>query len=187
MTRSKIDIWIKAGYKQLGTDGMDGIIIEKLAKILDLNKSGFYHYFGTMEYYVKSLLHYHVKQAKTIASEVAKCNKIDPDLLRLIVKHKGFFLVESQLLVKSRPSHFDENVDEAGKIVNEELLPLWRKVRDLPEDHSAAMGFLNIIRHFYYARMDAENINYGFLHALTVETEDVLDKIMDKHVSAPHQ
>jgi AcrR family transcriptional regulator len=51
MTISKINTWIKAGYKLLGTEGMDGIKVERLARILDLNKSGFYHYFGTMEFY----------------------------------------------------------------------------------------------------------------------------------------
>ena len=178
MTLSKVDTWIKAGYKLLGTEGMDGIKVERLAKILDLNKSGFYHYFGSMDSYVKSLLQYHVRLASTIASEVANCENIDPDLLQLIVKHKTFFLVESQLLVKSRPAHIDEDVDEAGRILNEVLLPFWLKTRDLPEDRVAAMGFMNIIRHFFYARIDPENINYEFLHALAVETQDVLDKIM---------
>jgi hypothetical protein len=137
-----------------------------------------------MGFYIKSLLHYHVRRASTIASEVAQCENIDPDLVLLIVKNKSFFLVESQLLIKSRPLHLDEDVDAAGRIVNEELLPLWRKVRDLPEDHAAAMGFLNIMRHFFYARIDPENINYEFLHALAVETDDVLDKIMDMHGSS---
>jgi len=187
MTHSKIDTWIRAGYKLLGTEGMDGIKVERLAKILALNKSGFYHYFGTMEAYVKSLLDHHVSLAKNIASEIANCQNIDPDLLLLVVKHKQFFLVESQLLVKSRPAHMDEDLDEAGRIVNEQLLPLWRKTSDIPEDASAALGFLNIIRHFFYARMDGEHIDYEFLHALAVETQDVLDKIMDRNVSTPHQ
>jgi AcrR family transcriptional regulator len=185
MTLSKIDTWIKAGYKLLGTEGMDGIKVERLAKILDLNKSGFYHYFGAMELYIKRMLQYHVGLATTIASEVARCQNIDPDLLLLIVEHKSFFLVEAQLLVKARSSHLDEGVDEAGRIVNDELLLLWRKTCDVPEDSSAALGFLNIIRHFFYARMDPENVNYEFLHGLAVETEGVLHKvIMDKHVSS---
>jgi len=187
MTLSKIDTWRKTGYKLLGTEGMDGIKVERVAKILDLNKSGFYHYFGTMERYVKRLLYYHVGLATTIASEVAKCQKIDPDLLLLIVKHKAFFLVESQLLVKSRPAHLDEDVDEAGRIVNGELLLLWRRTGDAPEDSSAALGFLNIIRHYFYARMDPENVSYEFLHELAAGTQDVLDKIVrDKHVLSHH-
>jgi AcrR family transcriptional regulator len=187
MSVSKIDTWIRAGYELLGAEGMDGIKVERLAKILNLNKSGFYHYFGTMESYLKRLLHHHVNLAKTIASELSNCQNIDPALLLLIVKHKAFFLVESQLLVKSRPARCTEDVDEAGRIVNKELLPLWRKTSDIPEDSSAALGFLNIIRHFFYARMDPDNVNYAFLHGLAAETQDVLDKIMmDKHVSLHH-
>jgi len=188
MTLSKIDLWISTGYKLLGTEGMDGIKVERIAKILALNKSGFYHYFGNMESYMKCLLQYHVSMARKISSEIARCQNIDPDLLRLVVKRKGFFLVESQLLVKSRPTHVDEDLDEAGRIVNDELLPLWRKMRHLPEDPSAAIGLLNIIRHFFYARMDGEHINYEFLHALTVETQVILDKTMARQFSSPqHQ
>jgi len=149
MTVSKIDLWISTGYKLLGTEGMDRIKVEHMAKILVLNKSGFYHYFGNMESYLKCLLQYYVSLARNIASEIARCQNIDPDLLHLIVKRKAFFLVESQLLVKSRPAHIDEDLDEAGRIVNDELLPLWRKIRHLPEDTSAAIGLLNIIRHFF--------------------------------------
>jgi len=185
MTASKIDTWIQAGYKLLATEGMDGIKIERLAKILTLNKSGFYHYFGTMESYHKNLLRYHIRIAKGIAAEIASCQNIDPDLLLLIVKHKAFFLVESQLLVKGRPTHVDDQVDEAGKIVNEELLPLWRKTDELPEDDSVALAYLNIIRHFFYGQVDAEHINYEFLHKLTVDTKGVMNKvIMDRHISS---
>jgi hypothetical protein len=102
--------------------------------------------------------------------------------LLLIVKHRAFFLVESQLLVKSRWAHFDEDIDEAGRIVNEELLVLWKKASDAPEDSSAALGFLNIIQYFFYPRMDPEHINYEFLHSLAVETQEVLDKVIDRHV-----
>ena len=39
MTASKIDKWISAGYELLGTEGTDGINVERGAKILNLNKS----------------------------------------------------------------------------------------------------------------------------------------------------
>ncbi len=43
---SKVEKWIKAGYALLATDEIDGINIERLARALNVNKSGFYHYFG---------------------------------------------------------------------------------------------------------------------------------------------
>jgi hypothetical protein len=46
----------RAGYELLSTDGMEGIKVERLARNLALNKSGFYHYFKAMDVFVKSLL-----------------------------------------------------------------------------------------------------------------------------------
>ena len=177
MSASKINAWVKAGYKLLGTEGTEGMKIERLARNIKLNKSGFYYYFGSMESYVSSLLEYHVEQARTISKEIAECDNIDPDLLLVIVKYKEFFLAESQILVKSRPWPFSGNFDEGGKIVSDVLLPLWKKTSGLQVDSRAAMGYLNILRHFFYARIDHEHINYKFLHELTSETREVLDKV----------
>jgi len=88
------------------------------------------------------------------------------------------------VLINSRPAHVDEDLDEDGRIVNDELLPLWRKIRHLPEETSAALGLLNIIRHFFYARMDGDHTDYKVLHSLTVETQAV--QIMDQQGSSHH-
>jgi AcrR family transcriptional regulator len=180
MSKLKIDAWIKAGYKLLGKEGVDGVKVERLARILQLNKSGFYHYFGSMKIYLKNLLEYHVEMAKVIAPEIATCENLDPDLLLLMIKHKGFFLVESQLLLKSKPAYFGADADESGKIINKELLPLWRKDTQLPADSAVALSYLNIILHFFYARINSENLSYQYLHSLTFETEEVLNKVVDE-------
>lgn len=177
MAASKIETWIKAGYKILGAEGVDGIKIERLARILKLNKSGFYYYFGTMESFLNSLLQYHIRHAQTIATEIGNCNNIDPDLLHLIVKHKGFFLVESQLLAKGKASHIKCDVDEAGLIINKALLQLWQNTGELPGNPTVLLDYFNILRHFIYSRIATETINYEYLHALAVETKGVLEKV----------
>ncbi|HMG91387.1 MAG TPA: helix-turn-helix domain-containing protein [Chryseolinea sp.] len=57
MGELKIEIWLKAGYKLLGREGMEGVKIERIARVLNLNKSGFYYYFKTMEGFLTCLLH----------------------------------------------------------------------------------------------------------------------------------
>jgi len=180
MTGSKVETWIKAGYELLGQEGMEGMRIERLARSLHLNKSGFYYYFGDMSAFMKGLIKYHVGRAKVIGMEIAMCENLDPDLLLLIVKHKEFFLVEAQLVVKSRVSHYYEDFDEAGIMISKKLLPLWKKSRNQIEDPAASLAYLNIIRHFVYARINPDNINYEFLHELAVETKGVLDKVIVK-------
>ena len=180
MSKLKIEAWVKAGYKIFAKEGIEGIKVERLARTLQLNKSGFYHYFGSMDNYLKNVLQYHVCMSKSIAEEISGCESFDPDLLNLIIKHKPFFLVESQLLLKSRPSYFGSDVDEASKIINKELLPLWRKETHLPEDSVAALSYLNIILHFFYARINSDNLSYQLLHSLTYETEEILNKVIDE-------
>jgi len=177
MGELKIEIWLKAGYKLLGREGMEGVKIERIARVLNLNKSGFYYYFKTMEGFSYLPASYHAHMAGEVAAEILRCQTIDPDLLLLIVRHKSFFLVESQLLVKSRFAHVNYEVDEAGKIITNELLAFWARNNSAPNDTDVALAYLNIIRHFVYARIDADHITYEFLHDLSVETKKAFEKV----------
>jgi len=185
MSESKIETWLKAGYVLLGTEGLDGVKIERLARVLNLNKSGFYYYFKTMEGFVKSLLHYHVHVANNVAAEIKLCETIDPDLLLLMVRHRSFFLVDAQLLVKSRLAHSGADVDEAGKIITNELLLFWQRNNEATGNTAGSFAHLNIIRHFIYARIDPDNVTYEFLHDLAAETRKAFEKVpTDRGVSS---
>jgi len=185
MTTSRIDTWIKVGYKILATEGVEGIKIERLARALKLNKSGFYYYFGTLKAYSNRLLEYHVDMARAISEEVKHCGNIDPDLLLLVVRRREFFLVESQLHLRGKPAFFDGDIDEAGELVNKAIVPLWKKSSGLQLQSSVALAYLNIIQHFFYARIYAANINYEFLHKLTAETKGVLNDVVAARVVSP--
>jgi AcrR family transcriptional regulator len=177
MTLLKLETWIKAGYDLLGTGGLEGIKIERLARILGLNKSGFYYYFNTMEGFLMHVLEYHVRMAREVAAELQQCNNIDPDVLLVVVRCKTFFLVESQLLHKNRNVHLHLNVDEAGSIVSDELIHLWHRIGESHADPETVMAYVKIIRHFFYARITADEIDYAFLRSLAAETKDVLVKV----------
>ncbi|HTE32714.1 MAG TPA: TetR/AcrR family transcriptional regulator [Chryseolinea sp.] len=166
---SKIEKWIKAGYQLLATDEIDGINIEKLAKALKANKSGFYHYFGSREEYFKSLIKHHIDRAQLVAAEIQHCETIDPDLLMVIVKEKTFFLVEAQLLLNGKHLKVELDTTEAGRIIADELVALWRKHNEPSGDLKGALATVDIFRHFFYARVDAQNISYKFLQGLLEE------------------
>jgi AcrR family transcriptional regulator len=166
---SKTEKWVEAGYRLLATDEIDGINIERLARVLKANKSGFYHYFGTREEYFKSLINHHIDRAKIVATEIQHCERIDPDLLMVIVKEKNFFLVEAQLLLKGKPLKVKFDTTEAGRTIADEVVTLWRKHNEPVTDLKGALATVDIIRHYFYARIDAQNINYKFLHGLLEE------------------
>jgi hypothetical protein len=48
-----------------------------------------------------------------------------------------------------------------------------------------ALAYINIIHHFFYARISADKMNYDFLHSLAIETKEVLNKVVDeKHITS---
>lgn len=56
-------VWTEGGYKIFANEGTEGIQVERLARILNLNNSGFYHYFGDLKSFIDELLKLHEKKA----------------------------------------------------------------------------------------------------------------------------
>ena len=48
--------WIQLGYKQFAEHGIKGIVVEKMASILSVNKSSFYWHFKTKKYFVEEII-----------------------------------------------------------------------------------------------------------------------------------
>lgn len=184
MSGAKAETWIRAGYEILSTEGINGIKIERLARNMRLNKSGFYYYFGGMKSYMKSLLEHHIHTAGEVAKGISACENIDPDLLLLVIKHKTFFLVESELVLKSKSQHDIHISSESAKIINQQLLQLWQKKSASPAETQVALAYLDIACRFFYSYIHAENINYEFLHTLVTETRNILHKVVRAEPSA---
>jgi hypothetical protein len=41
--KNSIRTWLEAGYDQFADEGLEGLQIERLSRITNLNKSGYYH------------------------------------------------------------------------------------------------------------------------------------------------
>jgi len=48
--------WINLGYRLFSEEGVTGIVVEKMAKKLKVNKSGFYWHFKTKEKFIEQLI-----------------------------------------------------------------------------------------------------------------------------------
>jgi len=54
--------WIKLGYKEFSDKGISGIVIEKMAKKLMVNKSSFYWHFSTKKEFIKQIIGFWVTE-----------------------------------------------------------------------------------------------------------------------------
>ncbi len=53
---AKKEDWINLGYELFSEQGVSGIIVEKMAKTLKVNKSSFYWYFKTKKEFIEQLI-----------------------------------------------------------------------------------------------------------------------------------
>lgn len=66
--------WIKLGFKLFSQKGISGIIIEKMALKLNVNKSSFYWHFKTKKDFINAIMEYWVyNDTQKIISKVEKC------------------------------------------------------------------------------------------------------------------
>src|SRR5688500_11665978 len=102
----KIAVWTEVGYNIFAEEGLDGIQVERLARILQLNKSGFYHYFGDLEIFFEELVKLHYAKAEIFFAELRDIKTIDPEYLCLLVKHKISNMFHMQLIRSPQDSSF---------------------------------------------------------------------------------
>lgn len=176
---SKAEKWLEAGYEMFAKEGSNSLKVERLARHLILNKSGFYHHFGSPQQFQIELFRYHVRVARQMALEIPDCKKIDPDFFLLIVKYKWCFLFQAQLLKRSNCANYETTYQEVSNIVNEPLLPLWAQHIRREYNTDTNLRYFNIFRDRFFARANDENMSYLFLHNLFTESEAVIKEIFE--------
>ena len=109
--------WLETAYNLLATNGPEGVRIEAIARILDANKSSFYHFFGTMEIFYDELMLHHLDSIDIALHECQNAGSLDPEYLNCVVDHKVAFMVQVQL---SRHKNIP-SFSKAHNVVNQKL------------------------------------------------------------------
>jgi AcrR family transcriptional regulator len=174
----KAAIWTEVGYDLFAAEGLDGIQIERLARILQLNKSGFYHYFGDLDAFCQELLTLHNTKANLYFSEIQNVKSIDPEYLCLLVKYKTPLMFQLQLIRSPHNSLFYNAAKKLDGRTDVLLRDLWSDYLGLTEHPDLAVSYFNIVRDMFYARLSFQNCNYSFLHSLITEAKTVMRQIV---------
>jgi len=173
-----LSVWTEVGYSLFAEEGLDGIQVERLARMLQLNKSGFYHYFGDLDGYCEELLKVHKRKTDVYLEEVATLKSIDPDFLMLLVKYKVPIMFQLQLLRTENPLFHKaaELVDQKEEVI---LRDRWAEYLGIHENPSLAIRYYSIVRDMFYARVNLKNLEYPFLHKHMVEAKAVMQQMTD--------
>jgi len=180
-------LWTEVGYELFATEGLDGIQVERLARILQLNKSGFYHYFGDMEVFCDELLRLHDKICDQYLIEVSKLTSIDPGFLQLMVKYKTGVLFNLQLIRHNDNPLFHkkaERVDQEEEVL---LRGLWSDYIGFHDNPNLAIKYYGTVRDMLYTRLSPQNFDYPFLHSRMAEARLLMDQMIKQETNQQYR
>jgi len=184
MSKSKnASVWTEAGYSLFAEEGIDGIQIERLARILQLNKSGFYHYFGDLEIYHAELLRLHEQKADQFLYDLKHIKTIDPEYFQVVVKYKVPVMFQMQLLrCKNMPAlrNIAEVIDQKENVI---LGDLWNDYLGFCDNPDLAIRYFIVVRDMFYTRASLQNLTYDFLHDLITEAKVVMQQITESNTT----
>jgi len=87
--------WINLGFKIFAMEGESGIIVEKMAKMLKVNKSSFYWHFKTRKHFIKDIIMLWVNNATEQIIHLTNIKKTAKEkvktLVSLIYKQDPYF------------------------------------------------------------------------------------------------
>jgi AcrR family transcriptional regulator len=171
--------WIEAGYDQFAAEGLEGIQVERLARITGLNKAGYYHYFGDRETFLEKLMEHHLQLAITYTNELKQIRQFDPEYMELLIKYATPLMVTSQLV---RNRH-DELLVRTHQQINEMIDPVLSKLfADFigHKDHlEFSTKYYNQVRYMFHAQITPERINYPYLRDFLYEARDVIQQAIE--------
>ena len=92
---AKKEDWINLGYRTFSEQGASGIVVEKMARILNVNKSSFYWHFKTRKDFIENLITFWIKnetERMIFLSDSKKTGaKKFKTLIDLVYKQDPFF------------------------------------------------------------------------------------------------
>jgi AcrR family transcriptional regulator len=174
-------LWITAGYEVFSKEGPAGIMIERLAHILNLNKSGFYYYFGSLETYFEHLMLYHGQQSEEFVAQAKSMKNFLPDYIQFMSDYQLPVMVQRQL---SRSRHipvFGKMYEEVHRKVDPVILPLWADFIETNDDPALALQYLDLYRESFYARVTPDMLSFEFMCDLSLEAKDICQRFRNSY------
>lgn len=176
------NLWIEKGYEIFAEEGPDGLLIERLARILNLNKSGFYHYFGDRDTFIEQLLKRHQALANELIEEYKLIDEFDPGFIKAMLKFKNAVLFHMQLVRYRQIGVFYNCYHKINVHVDKAAVRTFSKFIGLGNNPELAHKYFMQARDMFYSRVTRENLNEEFLRELIYEVREVAQKIQNQAV-----
>lgn len=155
--------WIETGYGIFAHEGPAGLRIEYIARIIGKSKSSFYHHFADLEIFTDLLLEQHLQRSADIAQRMRQCQRLEPDMLDLLVSVKEDILFQRQLRIHRQVPAFGRCIAQAHGPIEEALLGLWSQALGLASRPQLARAMLKLVVDNFYLRITSDTLDQAWL------------------------
>jgi AcrR family transcriptional regulator len=171
------EIWISEAYQLVASVGFDKLSVESLARQVGKNKSSFYHYFGDLELFENVLLDYHINATKDFASEINKCQSLNPDVLILMIQMKIDLFFHKQLRINREKSSHKACFEKSYQIFQDAIFDKWIAFLGLSNQKFFGEALLNLASENFLLRITPANFTFDWLVAYVSEFAEMMRKI----------
>jgi AcrR family transcriptional regulator len=170
-------LWVEQGYQLFAEEGLEGIQVERIARILQLNKSGFYHYFRDQEGFCAQLVALHLDKLDHFLDGIQQCKQLDPDYLLLLIRYAPTVMFQVQLTRNKEHHSFYKVSEVVDQRVNQTLHKLWSDFIGVQHSQDLTLRYYFIVRDMFYTRISFSNLNYQFLRDFVSNAKGLIDQI----------
>ncbi|RIW12595.1 TetR/AcrR family transcriptional regulator [Algoriphagus lacus] len=172
--------WIDLGYSLFSEEGHEGLQVERLARILKKNKSGYYHYFGDRFVYMDELLKEHLRILENILFEIQQIREFEPEYMQLMMRYKQTVLFQMQLVKNREVKDFFETAQKFNLAVKQSVAPVFANYLNVPVEE--APKYWEVLRDSFYSRVTFKTFSPEWIGAFARELKDLLENASHRQV-----
>jgi len=151
--------WILAGYELFAKEGPKGLKIEVMSRMVNKNKSSFYHHFADLEVFTEFMLKYHLEKAKIIAERGSNCKNVIPQLINLFLEFKEDLFFNRQLRINRNDIEFKDCFEKTSKLVGDAMAGIWGEAIGLADNSSLAKIILSLSMDNFFLQITEETFS----------------------------
>ncbi len=123
--RGSIQAWLDEGYSIFSSEGPASIQIERVARRLNKNKSGFYHFFRDRESFIDCLMGEHLGRLNSLTYQIREIRNFEPEYFDFLIGHKEVFFFQVQLVKNRETELFRDTLDHFNARIAAAVIPVW--------------------------------------------------------------
>ncbi|GAB3226605.1 TetR/AcrR family transcriptional regulator [Algoriphagus aestuariicola] len=164
--RGSIQNWIDKGYGIFASEGLSSIQIERIARSMKKNKSGFYYFFKDRESFIDALMSEHLSRLDSLTYQIREASDFQPDFF---LDHKEVFFFQIQLVKNREVELFDEVLNHFNTRIAAAIIPIWSDY--LESSIEVADKLWGLTRDAIFCRARQESFTQDWLLGLMAEAK----------------